>query len=169
MKTLIGLPNLVITLLNQACHCRQLYSRQSNQADVGLFRRAPMSSGLGDNEGLFDFRPPPSTVDPIQNADRNAYFRNIVRQRLGNTATMRSSVFAIWISVGYFEMVEDVAVDENDNFKRLYFIGDEVEDENGDTTRNRGFFIFDRSIPVAFEPGRNHNVEKAIRVSSYIE
>ena len=34
---------------------------------------------------------------------------------------------------------------------------------------NRAFAIFDRTIPVAFERGKNHNVDKAILVKRFIE
>ena len=132
---------------------------ESDRADVGLFRRQDTG-----NAPLFDFDP--STADQYRSADRSAYFRNQVRQRLGNLVTMRSSVFAIWITVGYFEVR---SFDADTNSVRLNFIANEVTDVSGAPIRNRGFFIFDRSIPVAFEPGRNHNIDKAIRISSYIE
>ncbi len=106
-----------------------------------------------DMEPLFDF----DNTAPIYNADRNAYFRNLQRQRLGNLVTTKSSVFAVWVTVGYFE------VDENG------LIGAEIGADTGDVKRNRGFFMFDRSIPMAFEPGKNHNIEKGILVESIIE
>ena len=76
---------------------------------------------------------------------------------MGNMVTTRSSVFAIWITVGYFQV---------DQFGRL---GAEIADESGGVVRNRGFYIVDRSIPVAFEPGKNHNVDNAVLVRSIIE
>jgi hypothetical protein len=35
--------------------------------------------------------------------------------------------------------------------------------------RNRGFFIIDRSIPVAYEQGKNHNVRDTIRLRRIIQ
>ena len=102
---------------------------------------------------LFDF----DNTTAAYNSDRSAYFRNAQRQRLGNLVTNKSSVFAIWVTVAYFE------VDENG------LVGAEVGSDTGEITRNRGFFIFDRSIPMAFEPGKNHNVERGILVQSMIE
>ena len=106
-----------------------------------------------ETEPLFDF----GNTSPTYNANRNAYFRNLQRQRLGNLVTTKSSVFAIWVTVGYFE------VDENG------LVGAEIGSDTGDVQRNRGFFMFDRSIPMAFEPGKNHNIEKGILVESIIE
>ena len=134
-------------------------------ADVGLFRRR--DSTMDPPESMFDYAP---RQDDLFNVSRNAYFRNLERQRLGNMVTMRSSVFAIWVTVGYFELETIQAEDESTgDMVNIEVLGAEFEDDLGRQSRNRGFFIFDRSIPVAFEPGRNHNIEKAIRVSSYIE
>ena len=118
---------------------------------------------------LLDF----NSTDQAYRPDRNAAFRNKLRTRLGNMVTNKSSVFACWITVGYFEVNEnDELVDNNGAV-----LGDapaagtvaEIDAETGKQVRNRAFFIFDRSIPVAFEPGKNHNVEKAILVKSIIE
>ena len=122
-------------------------------ADTGLFRRKAGAGQIGNRPPLFEM----SAADGIDSAKRSAYIRNDMRQRMGNLVTMRSSVFSIWITVGFFEVNSDGT------------FGAEMGLEEGQTRRHRGFFIFDRSIPVAFEPGKNHNVEKAIRVSSFIE
>ena len=117
--------------------------------DCGLFRRDPADP----TRSLFD----------ITSATRSGYARNAMRQRLGNLVTTRSSVFAIWITVGYFE------VDETDTLRDISCGGVELGSDTGEVTRNRGFYIFDRSIPMAFEPGKNHNVERGILVQSIIE
>ncbi len=108
---------------------------------------------------LFDFTSPSASNDTT----RSAYFRNAMRMRLGNLVTTRSSVFAIWITVGYFE------VDEAGNLKTGTTGGVELGSDTGEVQRNRAFYIFDRSIPVAFEPGKNHNVDRAVLVKSIIE
>ena len=115
--------------------------------------------GAVAGEPLFDFSSSSATND----TDRSAYFRNAMRQRLANLTTTRSSVFAIWITVGYFE------VDASGALKPGTGNGVELGADIGRTKRNRGFFIFDRSIPVAFEPGKNHNIDRAILVRSIIE
>jgi hypothetical protein len=123
-------------------------------SEVGstLFRNKSIGS-IVDMDPLFDF----DNSAPIYNADRNAYFRNAQRQRLGNLVTTKSSVFAVWVTVGYFEVDGDG------------LIGAEIGSDTGDVKRNRGFFMFDRSIPMAFEPGKNHNIEKGVLVETIIE
>jgi hypothetical protein len=66
--------------------------------------------------------------------------------RLANTVTPRSNVFAIWITLR-----ESTANDP-------------------DSVRyRRAFYIIDRSIPVGYEEGRDHNVRDAIRLRRIIE
>ena len=143
------------------------FNRVWKQADVrlpsetGLFRRG-LQNGNDPNDKagiprpLFDFYSDPNAR--ANNTTRNAYFKYDMRQRLGNLVTTRSSVFTIWITVGLFEVNSDGTVSNR-----------ELGAESGEEQRHRGFFVLDRSIPVAFEPGKNHNVERAIRVSSFLE
>jgi len=64
--------------------------------------------------------------------------------RLSNLATNRSHVFGVWITLRTMETTADGEVDR-----------DTVE-------FHRMFFLFDRSRPLAFESGRDHNVRDGI-------
>ena len=68
--------------------------------------------------------------------------------QMENLVTVRSNVFAVWITVGYFNSS-----------------GNEVSP----IERNRGFYIVDRSIPVAYERGKDHNVRDAILLRRIIQ
>lgn len=105
--------------------------------------------------GEFDFSS--SSVNPMKDEVGSPYFRNEIRQRLDSMTTTRSSVFSIWITVGYFDV---------DEFGR---IGGERGSFEGQVTRNRAFYMYDRSIPVAFEPGKDHNIENGILVRTIIQ
>ncbi len=122
-------------------------------AETGLFRRRVDSGGTPTDIPLFDY----DSGNTWEDTTRGAYFKYDMRQRLGNLVTTRSSVFAIWITVGYFEVDATGAPIA------------ELGADTGDTTRHRGFFIVDRSIPVAAEPGKNHNVERMIKVATFID
>ena len=43
------------------------------------------------------------------------------------------------------------------------------DSDTGDIQRLREFAMIDRTIPVAFEPGKDHNVERAIRLRRRID
>ena len=120
-------------------------------ADANLFR-----STNTDNRKLTDgFNDDANGLGT--DVEATVAFNNELRTRLGIAATTRSNVYAIWITIGYFE-VDD-----------LGRVGDEIGSIEGKAQRSRAFYIFDRSIPVASEPGENHNVDNAILTRTIIE
>ena len=126
--------------------------------------------------------------DIPDNESRSPAFQNAFRTRLANLTTTKSSVFACWITVGFFEVDLDGNLidtsgqpldDDNDPSTELDRLlpkspasGQSIAEigaESGEQVRHRGFFLFDRSLPVAYEPGKNHNVDKAILLKTIIE
>jgi hypothetical protein len=85
-------------------------------------------------------------------------------------------VYAVWITVGYFEVepipnartaagqAAQLAV-HPDGFR----LGKELGSDAGTVQRHRAFYVIDRTQPVAFEPGENHNVDRAVVLRRYIE
>lgn len=154
------------------------------------------------NPPFNDASPVPEGPDPVgvplmsadtqelyRDAFRNPYFRYQPLSRLTSMATTRSNVYAVWVTIGFFEVEESPSFDDfrgvndpmgvmtDDEARALYNrvypdgyqLGQEVGSDTGDFRRLRGFQIVDRTIPVAFEPGENHNVEKAVRIRRRIE
>ncbi|MEC7564435.1 MAG: hypothetical protein VX738_02025, partial [Planctomycetota bacterium] len=105
--------------------------------------------------------------DAARNATRNPTFKYQSLQRLGNLTTGRSNVYGVWITVGYFA-VEPAG---NPNTKRPdgYMLGAEIGVDQGKIKRHRAFYMIDRSIPVASEPGENHNVDNAVILRRYVD
>lgn len=66
--------------------------------------------------------------------------------RLANTVTPRSNVFAMWVTL------REAIPNDPDSVKY-----------------HRAFYIIDRSIPVGFEQGRDHNAMDCVRVRRIIE
>ena len=88
--------------------------------------------------------------------------------RLSNLLTTRSNVYAVWITVGYFEVTTNpggVDVAHPDGYQ----LGQEIGSESGEVTRHRAFYIYDRSIPVGFEPGKDHNIDQGVLIKRFIE
>jgi hypothetical protein len=105
-----------------------------------------------------------ATDDPA----RNTYFQIANVQRLSNLLTTRSNVYAVWITVGYFEAAPNPAgidVGHPDGIQ----LGAELGSDTGTVKRHRAFYIYDRTIPVGFEPGRDHNIDKGILLKRFIE
>jgi hypothetical protein len=65
--------------------------------------------------------------------------------RLTNATTVRSHVFAVWVTIGFFDTT-----------------GREVGIDTAESRRYRGFYVFDRSIPVGYETGKDNNVRDAV-------
>jgi hypothetical protein len=120
-----------------------------------------------------------STFD-YNNTDSNAFFRYQPLERISNMVTTRSNVFAVWLTVGYFEVLPWPQAGTNPPPASLtaadyaahadgYQLGAEIGSDTGEIVRHRAFYIIDRSIPVGYERGQNHNVNRAILLKRFIE
>jgi hypothetical protein len=78
--------------------------------------------------------------------DRNPLHEIYTATRLANTVTTRSHVFGIWITVR-----------------------ERVDDDPDSVKLHRALYIVDRSIPVAHEPGKDHNVWDCVVLRRIIE
>lgn len=92
------------------------------------------------------------STDDIADADTNPWHRITTATRLANMATIRSHVFGIWITVRTIDYSYILDISGNRVFRA-----------DPDTVRySRMFVIYDRSKPVAYEPGKDHNVADGI-------
>lgn len=125
-------------------------------ANVTLLRQDP--SGL-NNGG-------PMIYDSTQGAapmqgnlqERNAFTDMYPISRLANLTTNRSNVFAVYTTIAFFEYDESTGQ-----------LLQEYGADQGEAQRFKAFYIVDRSKPVAFEAGVDHNVENAILVRRFLK
>ena len=78
--------------------------------------------------------------------------------RMGNLVTNRSNVYAVWMTLGFFETTKEGRLDSPP-----------VEAGGSGLERHRAFYMIDRSIPVGYENGHDHNTQDVFRVKRYIE
>jgi hypothetical protein len=86
-------------------------------------------------------------TESYRNSDLDSFFRHQTAGRLANIITPRSNVFAVWVTIGYFDGASEATPIQ----------------------RHRGFFILDRSIPVGYQSGKDLNVRDAIVLRRIIE
>ncbi|WP_428304900.1 hypothetical protein [Lacipirellula sp.] len=153
--------------------------------DVGLLRSDKLTTAgpATDATPLFSVN---STL-AYNNTDRNPYFRYQPITRLNNLVTNRSNVYAMWVTIGFFEVDEvpdwnatsgpqPVKANFNNDrelYKRVYpegySFGREDGVDIGNVRRIRSFYIIDRTLPAGFEPGADHNVDETVRLRRRIE
>lgn len=134
--------------------------------------------------------------DELKIPRNNLYEATAEMQRLSGLTTTRSNTFAIWVTVGYFEVERCMpgtnmpAVDPDGvplTVERLtnnldkwyhyyqaiypdgYTYGKELGSEFGETKRRRGFSIIDRSIPVDYRRGSSWNWKDAVLLQRLID
>ena len=145
----------------------------------------PFSQNVTSPDGRLPIEPlfASGCTEPSLDAGRNPGIAYGPMTRLQNLTTTRSGCFAVWITVGFFEVAPapsfaNAAVAErfgnnrelyNRVYPEGYQLGQEINIDTGDTQRFRAFYIVDRTRPVAFKPGEDVNTEAAILLRRRIE
>ena len=103
---------------------------------------------------------PPTPILPATPLDnrQTPYFRSEMLQKVMNLTTVRTHQYAVWITVGFFEVKRQgdilmVAAGAGTPAAALAFdiLGPEVGASTGQTTRYRGFFVVDRLKLTGFD------------------
>jgi hypothetical protein len=129
--------------------------------DATLLRPHPDTTNP-DEEPLFAV----SAATGHNNTERNPYFRYQGLQKIGSVFTTNSNVFAVWMTVGYFE-VEPVS--PSAAHPEGWRLGQEIGVDSGEVARHRSFYIIDRSVPVGHLPGQKLNTDECILLRRFIE
>jgi hypothetical protein len=164
-----------LDVLNQA-----VAGPQNMDINATLLRQDPSNT----NRPLFGFDATvaqgntPGSQRQYNNDQRNPFFRYQNLERLGNLVTTHSNVFAVWITVGYFQVQKYnpatpvpgvTAANQQFIFPDGYQIMGELGSDTGEVKRHRAFYIFDRSIPMGYQRGHDNNVSNGILLSRMIE
>jgi large repetitive protein len=107
-----------------------------------------------------------SAGNPGGNADmrEHPYWRSEQMQRLMNLTTPRTHQFAVWLTVGFFEVKRqgDLGMVAYDPRYAFDILGPEIGAANGKTTRYRGFYLVDRLRLTGFNPSSPTGFRQAI-------
>jgi hypothetical protein len=140
-----------------------------DEIDVTLMR--PDDPTTTSSAPLFDF----VSTNAYDDSGRNPYFRFQELSRIENLVTTRSNVYAIWVTMGYFEVEPNVVPPPPGNVvydaahPDGYRLKQELGADTGEITRHRAFYIYDRTIPVGYQRGKDLNIENGILLKRMIE
>jgi len=128
----------------------------------------PPNAGTQHESQYALFQPmiPDANESNYNNTNRNPFFRYQDVMRLSNLVTTRSNVYAVWITVGYFEVEYN---SDTTKFPDNYRLTQELGSDTGEVERHRAFFIIDRSIPVGFKRGEDLNSGNCVLLKRFIE
>jgi hypothetical protein len=100
-------------------------------------------AGLAGGGTMFDTN---ITYRQVVDVALNPQHKIYTASRLANTATIRSNLFAVWVT-----------------------LRESISGDADSVKYHRAFYIIDRSIPVGFQAGQDHNVKDTIRLRRIIE
>ena len=134
----------------------------NNPAEVTLLRSVGANANASGNRPLFSTdtinnATPGTTTFPTTLPVGHPFLDNLPLSRLQNLTTTRSNVFSVRVTIAFFEYDSSTG------------LGREYGEDDGTTMRHRGFYVIDRSIPVAFQEGQDFNTDKCILVRRVLE
>ena len=121
---------------------------------AGVAHRCAQPLPLGANS----VTGPPVQLDQKQ----HPYFRTEMLQKAMNLTTVRTHQYAVWITVGFFEVKrqgDPLMIGFNPKDGAYDILGPELGDASAQTTRYRAFFLVDRLKLTGFDdttPGSFH-------------
>ena len=96
---------------------------------------------------------------------QHPYFRSELLQKAMNLTTVRTHQYAVWITVGFFEIIKqgDIGMLLQGNPTAAYdVLGAEVGSVTGNNVRYRGFFLVDRTKLTGFNPNNIGSFRHAV-------
>jgi hypothetical protein len=91
-----------------------------------------------------------NTIADYPDANDNPLHKMHTATRLANMATNRSHLFGVWVTLRTMESAGGTVDPDSAQYHRM-------------------FFIYDRSKPVAYEPGKDHNVRDGILLKRVLQ
>ncbi len=133
---------------------------------------------LGVNSNLAGTGTASATFTPgaasVIDQKQHPYFRTELLQQAMNLTTVRTHQYAVWITVGFFEVKRQgdlLMAGAGTPAAALAFdiLGPEIGAATGQTTRYRGFFLVDRTKLTGFDDTTSGTFQPAVVYRQTIE
>jgi len=160
------------------------YGEVLSNSVVSLYWPGRNAARLIDPAGLNPAVPvplPSGVTDPhlgagnaagaLSNYKQHPFWRTEQLQRVMNLTTTRTHQYAVWITVGFFEVTRQGDLGMLAFNPQLAFdiLGPEIGAANGKSTRYRGFYVVDRLKLTGFNPGSSSAFRTAVIYSQRIQ
>jgi hypothetical protein len=116
--------------------------------------------------------PGPPPVAARTDARQHPYWRTEHLQRIMNQTTVRTHQYAVWITVGFFEVTKqgDIAMLSSNNPQLAFDVmGSEVGAVTGNIVRYRSFFLIDRTKITGFNTSNTGSFRAAVTYRRVIQ
>jgi hypothetical protein len=108
---------------------------------------------------------PNNNNQPVDDRRQHPVYRTEWMQKVMNLTTVRTHQYAVWVTVGFFEVVRS-----GDPARRIPDeLGPEIGASSGQNVRYRGFFILDRTRATGFDPFNPADFRQVVVYSRRIE
>jgi len=160
------------------------YGEVLSNSVVSLYWPGRNAARLIDPAGLNPAVPvplPSGVTDPhlgagnaagaLSNYKQHPFWRTEQLQRVMNLTTTRTHQYAVWITIGFFEVTRQGDLGMLAFNPQLAFdiLGPEIGAANGKSTRYRGFYVVDRLKLTGFNPGSSSAFRTAVIYSQRIQ
>jgi len=128
---------------------------------------APTTNLAITNAYLGAGSPSPTNTDDRQ----HPFWRSEQLQKAMNLTTVRTHQYAVWITIGFFEVKRqgDLGMFATNPQLAFDIMGPEIGAANGKTTRFRGFYLVDRLQLTGFNPASPGQFRSAVVYSKRIQ
>ena len=103
------------------------------------------------------------------NPDRNPLFRYQGIERLANLVTTRSNVYAVWITMGYFQVTPNQGTGSGRRAPRRLSVGSRVGQRHRRDRAAPGLLYLRSHHSRRLPAGQDTNIEKGMLLRRYIE
>jgi len=103
---------------------------------------------------------------------QHPYWRSELMQKVMNLTTVRTHQYAVWITIGFFEVKREGdlgMIQQGIPLLAYDLLGPEIGAASGQTTRYRGFFLVDRTKLYGFDDTTPGSFQPAVLYRQMIE
>jgi hypothetical protein len=135
-----------------------------NPLPLGVTTQVPLPTGVSNAHLGSASETPGKSGNNFADAREHPYWRTEQLQRMMNLTTPRTHQYAVWITIGFFEVLRqgDLGMLLSNPTLAFDILGPEIGATNGKNVRFRGFYLVDRLQLTGYNPASSTGYKQAI-------